>query len=200
MPELKPRRRPARASGQSIVTAILDAASALLVESGLEGMTTNAIATRAGISVGSLYQYFPNKEAISAGIAKRVNERLLAALQEAVSSELPATERLDGVIDVLCSDAIGSFAVRRALLLYVPRTWEETLIASTETQAGEVIAPLFSALAPECDPADLRERQALGAFAVRGAVQGLLLHAPSLLEEPRTRLRLRAMVLAALGS
>ncbi len=198
MPELKPRRRPARASGQSIVTAILDAASALLVESGIEGITTNAIAKRAGISVGSLYQYFPNKEAICAGIAKRVNERLLAQLKVVVSNELSAAERLDGVIDVVCSDAIGSFDVRRALLLHVPRTWDETHIASTEQQASEITAPLFRALASGFDPQERAERQALAFFAVRGAVQGLLLHAPGLLSEPRTRARMRGIVMATL--
>lgn len=196
MPELQPRRRPKRRSSQSIVTAILDAGSALLVESGLAGMTTNEIARRAGISVGSLYQYFPNKHAVCAGIAGRVNERLVLELLEAVSVEGSALDKLDAAISVMCSSSIGSHEVRAALLEHVPRIWDEALIAATERRAGEVIAPLFEELVPDLDAAERAERQRVATFAVRGAVQGMLIQQPELLDREDVSRWLRAMVLA----
>lgn len=200
MPKLKPRRRPQRQSSKSIVTAILDAASALLVDAGLVGMTTNAIAERAGISVGSLYQYFPNKQAICAGIAGRVNERLLQGLTEAVASEGTPVERLDAAIAILCSVQIGSHAVRSALLEHVPRNWEESLIPQTETDVLSVLGPLFVALAPGIPESERNTRQAIATFAVRGAVQASLLHQPDLLQQDQVHLWLRNIVLAAIGS
>lgn len=199
MSKLKPRRRPQRQSSKSIVTAILDAASELLVDAGLDGMTTNAIAQRAGISVGSLYQYFPNKQAICAGIAGRVNERLLQGLKESVASEGTPIDRLDASIAILCSVQIGSHAVRSALLEHVPRSWEESLIPQTEIDVLNVLAPLFLALAPELPESERHARQALAAFAVRGAVQASLLHQPDLLKQDQAHLWLRNIVLAVIG-
>lgn len=199
MPKLKPRRRPQRQSSKSIVTAILDAASALLVDAGLAGMTTNAIAERAGISVGSLYQYFPNKQAICAGIAGRVNERLLQGVKESVASDGTPLDRLDAAIAMLCSVQIGSHAVRSALLEHVPRTWEESLITQTETDVLNVLAPLFLELAPDLPDTERLARQALATFAVRGAVQASLLHRPDLLQQDQVHLWLRNIVLAAIG-
>lgn len=198
--KLKPRRRPQGRSAVSIVTAILDAASSLLVESGLGQMTTNAIAKRAGISVGSLYQYFPNKHAVCAGIAGRVNERLIADLRDALATDAPPDEQLDAIVAVLCSSEIGSHAVRGALLEYVPRIWEETLISSTEQSVETVLAPLFRGLAPSLGAEDLAERQQVATFAVRGAVQSLLLKNSELLGRDTVRAWLRDMVLAVLRS
>jgi len=61
---VQPRRRPRQARARETVTAILQAAIELAAEHGYDRVTTNAIADRAGVSIGSLYQYFPNKDAI----------------------------------------------------------------------------------------------------------------------------------------
>ena len=57
---LKARKVPAQARSQETVTVILEASARILEADGLRGFNTNAIAERAGVSVGSLYQYFPN--------------------------------------------------------------------------------------------------------------------------------------------
>jgi AcrR family transcriptional regulator len=62
------RRRPRQQRSRAIVDSILEAGRRLLAESGESALTTNRIAERAGVSVGSLYRYFPNKEAVVAAI------------------------------------------------------------------------------------------------------------------------------------
>ncbi len=83
--ELKPRKLPTQRRAQLTVDAILEATGLLLKESGLEHFTCNHIAERAGISIGSLYQYFSNKEAIIAELRRRhfrmVTTRLKTAIQ-----------------------------------------------------------------------------------------------------------------------
>ncbi|MFP5431416.1 MAG: TetR/AcrR family transcriptional regulator, partial [Gammaproteobacteria bacterium] len=54
-----------------MVHSILDAGMAVIRDTGLAGMTTNRVADRAGMSIGSLYQYFANRESILAGIIER---------------------------------------------------------------------------------------------------------------------------------
>jgi AcrR family transcriptional regulator len=65
------RRTPGDAKSESLVRAVVDAAIAELAAHGHAGLTTNRVAERAGVSIGSLYQYFPNKEAIAAAVFER---------------------------------------------------------------------------------------------------------------------------------
>ncbi|MGW0507315.1 TetR family transcriptional regulator [Micromonospora sp. NPDC003241] len=95
--EDRPRRRQAR--GERRIADILDAAASVFGESGYENATTNAIATAAGISPGSLYQFFPNKEAIAQALADRFVSRMREAHQGAFEGADFATMDLDGLLD-----------------------------------------------------------------------------------------------------
>jgi AcrR family transcriptional regulator len=59
-----PRKRPVQGRSRATVDAVLAAAARILEDRGLTGFNTNAVAERAGVSIGSLYQYFPSKDAI----------------------------------------------------------------------------------------------------------------------------------------
>jgi AcrR family transcriptional regulator len=68
---LKPRRQPLQERAERTVAVIIEAAAQVLETEGLEGFNTNAVAQRAGVSVGSLYQYFPNKDALTLALMRR---------------------------------------------------------------------------------------------------------------------------------
>lgn len=68
---INPRKSPAQERSRFTVEQIIQAATQVFAEWGYAGATTNHIAERAGVSIGSLYQYFPNKEAILVTLAKR---------------------------------------------------------------------------------------------------------------------------------
>lgn len=69
-----------------MVATLLEAAAQVLETKGLEGFNTNRVAERAGVSIGSLYQYFPGKDALTIALMRRENERFyqdaLAALDQ----------------------------------------------------------------------------------------------------------------------
>lgn len=75
--QLKQRKRPSQRRSEVTVELVLEAAARILEEKGLSGFNTNAIAARAGISIGSLYQYFPCKEAITAALMLHRQDRIL---------------------------------------------------------------------------------------------------------------------------
>ncbi|CAH0281419.1 HTH-type transcriptional repressor KstR [Massilia sp. Bi118] len=77
---LKPRKRPVQKRAIAMVDAILDASARILVERGYAGLNTNAVAQRAGISIGSLYQYFPSKEALLVALQTRHAQDMSGAL------------------------------------------------------------------------------------------------------------------------
>lgn len=86
---LSPRKQPSQERARETVAAILTAAAEVFATRGYAGTTTNRIARRAGVSIGSLYQYFPNKDALLAGLMERhlaqvhsVVERSTAELED----------------------------------------------------------------------------------------------------------------------
>jgi AcrR family transcriptional regulator len=77
------RKRPVQARSQRTVDAILDAAAHMFGERGYTGTTTNHVAEAAGVSIGSLYQYFPNKDALLVALDERHLEDARRALDKA---------------------------------------------------------------------------------------------------------------------
>ncbi|WP_246691152.1 MULTISPECIES: TetR/AcrR family transcriptional regulator [unclassified Mesorhizobium] len=84
---LEPRKQPRQERSSKVVDRILDAALTLTREQGTKTPTTLAIAQRAGLSVGSLYQYFPNKEAILLDLARR----WLSSFPEVIARRIEVT-------------------------------------------------------------------------------------------------------------
>ena len=79
---IRPRKNPSQQRAIATVSAIVEAAARILETEGLPSYTTNTIAARAGVSVGSLYQYFPNRYSITRALIQRETAALLADLQK----------------------------------------------------------------------------------------------------------------------
>lgn len=89
------RRQPTQARAKERVERILAAATDLIAEAGSEPMRMSEIAERAGVPIGSLYQYFPDKAAILRTLATRVMERVREGLKEGLEGIGSAKEALD---------------------------------------------------------------------------------------------------------
>lgn len=75
------RKRPSQQRSKLIFESMIEAAQILLSQEGLDGFTTNKVAKKAGVSIGSLYQYFPNKETILESILKEIVNRFSNELE-----------------------------------------------------------------------------------------------------------------------
>ncbi len=75
-PRTVPRKKPRQSRAQVTVDAILDATAHILVRDGYEGLSTNRVAERAGVSIGSLYQYFPGKESLIGELLDRYSDQI----------------------------------------------------------------------------------------------------------------------------
>jgi AcrR family transcriptional regulator len=111
---VRPRKRPSQDRSRATVEVILEAAARVLEERGYAQGTTNRIAARAGVSIGSLYEYFPNKDAIVVALA----ERELAAERDAILrllEEPPSGEDLAQLLRRFV-EAVVDFHARRPAL------------------------------------------------------------------------------------
>ena len=84
---ITPRKQPRQKRAEDTVAAIVEAAARILETKGFEGFNTNAVAERAGVSIGSLYQYFPSKSALLSAIIEREAAPLLAVEEELAEIE-----------------------------------------------------------------------------------------------------------------
>lgn len=96
------RRQPVQQRSAKRVERMLDASAELLDEVGYEGLTTTLIAKRAGVAVGSLYQFFPDKRAVVQALTQRNLERFVAAVNERLETLDPHHwwDVVDSLLDI----------------------------------------------------------------------------------------------------
>ena len=93
----RPRKQPRQARAQHTVDAIVEASARILEQQGHGGFTTNAVAELAGVSIGTLYQYFPDKDALLGALIARETARLVEEV-EAASVMATGREALEEII------------------------------------------------------------------------------------------------------
>jgi AcrR family transcriptional regulator len=148
-PNLAPRKVAQQARAKATVRAILDATSRLLVERGYHAISTNLVARVAGVSIGSLYQYFPSKESLITALA----DEHLAALQAAFMSTFtlaasgantPRDTARAFVEATLAATRIDP-KLYRVLLEEVPRAHGADRVASMDARFVSMLAAAFAA-------------------------------------------------------
>ncbi|HZT77280.1 MAG TPA: TetR/AcrR family transcriptional regulator [Vicinamibacterales bacterium] len=106
--KLSPRKAPRQDRSRATVEALLEAAADILVRHGYAKLTTNRIAERAGVNIASLYQYFPNKEAIVAELRRRHGADQRAAVRNALR-ERRGTD-LESIVRMLVAMGVAAHA------------------------------------------------------------------------------------------
>lgn len=107
------RKHPRQSRSRAKVDGILAAAADICSGRGLEAVTTNAVAARAGVSIGSLYQYFPGKAALLAALIRAEKANLLQAVERIVSSD--AARSLTNLVQELTDAIVAHYLERPSL-------------------------------------------------------------------------------------
>lgn len=172
MPVASPRKLPRQARSRALFEAILDGATRVLTERGRDALNTNIIAEAAGVSVGSLYQYFPNREAVVAALierhGRRIHERVAGCLDAAAPATLDeavarivaavfAAHRMDPALHEALDHDMGHYLHDHAhlgtkgavceLIAELPQELRAGIVRADLAQAGVVVSEIAHSLA-----------------------------------------------------
>ena len=182
-----PRKRPRQARSQATVDAILAATARVLVRHGFDGLTTNSVATAAGVSIGSLYQYFPNKEALVAALIDRHMEEMNAAILAELTrvAKLPFAEGARCVVELTIRAHAIDPDLHRVLTEQVPRVGKLARLREVDEICHRMVAGLLTARRAELAVRD----PDLAAFMLVSLIESVVHRAallyPHRLEDPR---------------
>ena len=120
---LRPRKQPVQPRAHETRGRILEAAARVFAERGYSAGTTNRIAAAAGLSVGSLYQYFPNKDAILVELSRAHVNDGVSRLQLFLADQLPAgiEAQLRAAVETTIAVHDGNFGLHRVLFEEAPQ-------------------------------------------------------------------------------
>ncbi len=193
-----PRKKAIQPRARATVDAILTATARLLVREGYDRASTNRIAEAAGVSIGSLYQYFPSKEALVAALLARHVEEMSQLLHEAAATviDAPLPVAVEHVVRAMLAAHAIDPKLHKVLVEQVPRVGRLERIGEIEEQALALARLFFerhrAALRPDLDPE-------LAPFIVVATVEALthaaVLYRPDTLADERMLREISAVVL-----
>lgn len=135
---LSPRKTPRQQRSAATVAAILEAAAHILEVGGFDGYTTNAVAARAGVSIGSVYQYFPNRDSVTRALIERRSEAMLRAILQ-IDPSAKGWDGLNHVIRIAVAQQMRQSGLARLLDLEEARMPPSEAIRSQGIRTAEVI-------------------------------------------------------------
>jgi AcrR family transcriptional regulator len=136
------RKKPQQERSIAMVATLLEAATRVFVKEGYAKATTNRIAAAAGVSVGSLYQYFPSKDAIAVELLRRYRDGLVELIGTRLATATPATFTnvvRDLIRELLRAEGINP-ALHRVLIEQVLRTSARREMLGFEERLEAVLA------------------------------------------------------------
>jgi len=144
---LKPRKIPSQSRSRVTLDAIFEATIQVLLKQGMAGLTTTAVAERAGVSVGTMYQYFPNKRSL----VYALNKRFLTMLAEKVEDTCtfmegrPVADAADALIDTYWSVKTERMELTQALYRSVVELDNDTLLREFAARVDKATTEMFRA-------------------------------------------------------
>ena len=144
----RPRKQPVQARSEATVLAIFEANFRVLRFDGYRKLTTTRVAERAGVSIGTLYQYFPNRQAL----VRAVLERYLAEMSASIEADCRSLqggsldETADRLIDAFIAAKWRRLEVSRALLEPLVEVGGVELVRASATEGAAFVADLREAV------------------------------------------------------
>ena len=198
---LQLRKRPRQARSRAMVDDLVEATARVLVAEGYVATSTNRIAEVAGVSVGSLYQYFPGKDALVMAVARRHFDQMTALLHHTASGAVgrPADQVVrDFVRGMIAAHAVEP-ALHRAITEQVLHLGLD-VVDEVQATARRIVRAWLEAQRDRILPRDLDHAAFLLVTVSEAAVHAALLTCPERLQDPAFEAELADMLVRYLGA
>jgi AcrR family transcriptional regulator len=188
-PSTKPRKSASQQRSRITVDALLEATARVLTKEGYDGASTNKIAAVAGVSIGSLYQYFPSKEALVAAVIDRHMNEMSQLVRDALIKvatrpiEVAARELVSVMIDAHRVDP----KLHRILVEQVPRTGRLENIEAIERETYALVRGYLDAHRDQLDVADPDVAAFVCVTAVEALTHAAVVRRPEILTDEKAR-------------
>jgi AcrR family transcriptional regulator len=188
--DTNPRKHASQQRSRLTVEVILEATTRVLIKDGYDRASTNRIAAAAGISIGSLYQYFPGKEALVAAVSERHSQEVLELMRGALARVRASP--IETALRELVSVAIDAHRVNpklhRVLAEQVPRIGRLKNVESINESVFELVAHYLEEHRGELDVPDLDIAAFLCFTAVDALTHVAVLRRPDMLAGEKTEM------------
>jgi AcrR family transcriptional regulator len=172
---LEPRKMPVQARSTVTVEAIYEATFQVLLAVGADRLTTTRVAERAGVSVGTLYQYFPNKQSLLLSVLKQHVDGVTSAVELACRRNhgQPVSTMIESVVEALVDAKMERSDISMAFYAIANGVQERALVDKAGKRAQAAIASML-ATAPNAKFADLPFTSLMLFSAMGGATKAVL--------------------------
>lgn len=197
----KPRKLPKQQRSKEMVEMILEATARVLVREGYEGANTNRVADVAGVSVGSLYQYFPNKESLVAALMERHLGEMSKIYEERFAGLRNAP--LEAAVRGLLSASVEAHAIRpelhKVFVEQMPRVGDLGTIVEVGKRIESELVEFLRLHCQEVEREDLRLAAFLIFYGVESAIHAAVIERPEYVKDGRLVDELTKLVLGYLS-
>ncbi|WP_245477535.1 TetR/AcrR family transcriptional regulator [Bradyrhizobium guangxiense] len=165
--------------------ALVEATARILVKEGFEKASTNRIAEVAGVSVGSLYQYFPSKEALVAAVIDRHNEEIMAIVRTTLRevADLPIEKAVRKLVTVAIDAHRISPKLHRVLAEQIPRTGQLKDVEAFNREVQTLVRTYLESRRKEMRKIDLDVATFICVSAIESVAHNTVLHGAEMLSE-----------------
>jgi AcrR family transcriptional regulator len=157
-PQASPLRKPLQARAKFTRETLVDAATQVLKEQGYDAFNTNRVAEKSGVSIGSLYQYFPNKQALVEAIVVRHVTLLAGAIAAGLAQAraLPIGQAVDLLVQTSVDVYAKDIDLHRVVYEQIPKQQADVAVDATLTQLTHWLSELLVAQQGEMRPMNHR--------------------------------------------
>mgnify|MGYP000218075687 CR=1 FL=1 len=179
-------KEPAQERSRQTVQALIEATELILVEDGWDKINTNHVAERAGVSIGTLYQYFANKEALVGLLLEQYIEEqfteLATRLADTISFDMTLEEAVPHIIHAMLEAKMVRPELSRALFTQAPHFGQVELLDAWNSQAEPMVSAALAARSKEVRDLDTDMAAYILNNAMHGIIHATVLSRPELLD------------------
>jgi AcrR family transcriptional regulator len=187
-PPLNPPKKASQERSRATVDALIEATARILVREGFDKASTNRIAEKAGVSVGSLYQYFPCKEALVAAVMERHHRELMQLVRRTLAEV--AAQPMETAVRKLVAAAVEAHRLdpklHRVLAEQIPRTGKLEDVESFNRESSAMFRAYLESHRNEFRAVDLELAAFVCVTSIEALTHSAVLHHPEMLSEAAT--------------